>query len=185
MAFSYEQNLVSRWDMSTINPVDLGFRGLGNNGVGTGLVTATDIVQGRTSMATEFDGAAETVDFGDIGIIRTLAFWVKPATTTEELFLLDAGMDIMVNAGTITYTGVGSDATYVNGVAGTTLVANVWRHVVCVLDADTDCNNFEAATDGANFGAIVLDDVRVYNTSLTNLDAADLMARSRRGATGG
>ena len=179
----YMQNLVSRWDLSTVNPQDIGWRGLGNHGTGTGLVAATDIVEGihSGSKATEFNGADESTDMGDVGTIRAVALWVRPATTTEELFKTAVGRDVMVNAGTVTYAGVAASATYVDGEASTTLVAGVWQHLVCVFDSDEAADSFELATDGTNFGAVVLDEVMTFGAVLTQLQARDLWNRTRRG----
>lgn len=180
---AYTDGLVAWWDMSTIHPTNLAPRTHGTfNGAGINLVVATDIVDGvGGGMATEYNGTDERTDCGDIGTIRTIAFWVNPATNTEEIVLIDTGVDIMVNAGTITYTGAVASATYVNGVVSTTLAADLWQHVVCVLDDDTAAGVFALAWDGANYGAVVLDTVMVFDTILTNLQASDLHVRTRRG----
>jgi len=311
MAFSYEQHLVSRWDMSTISPPDLGFRGLGNDGVGTGLVAATDIVQGRTSMATEFNGIDELVTVADAASLRfgtagfSVAGWfysgMSPTdvvgsildkydqankkgwalyagpigtegNTRRVCFAVNNGDSASVwtqvapRLGTeiyicslAVYNGKLYGGTYPNGMlyewdeAGTQWVqvaprlgtetniytlavyngklyggttpngmlyewasgANAtydyelsagWHHVVAVKDvaevrlyiggslvasqvaAAYDTDNSEDLLIGNGFKDFFcgkLDDVRVYGTSLTGLDAADLYARSRRGATGG
>lgn len=178
-AWEYEE--VSRWDMSNINPKDLSIAGNGNDGSQTGLVSTTDIVQGLTSQdrAVEFNGTDEKIDCGDVGSIRTISLLVKPITTTEEFVLLDTGSDIMVNAGTVTYATVTADATYVDGEASTTMIANRWQHLVCVLSAAIDANNFEIATDGTNFGNIQVADVRIYSGVLTQLQVVDLYERIR------
>jgi len=64
---TWDYNLyeVSHWDMSNINPPDVGFAGNGNNGTGTGLVAATDIVPcPYGGYATEFNGSDEWVSCG-------------------------------------------------------------------------------------------------------------------------
>lgn len=176
------QNLLSWWDLSTIHPQDIGWRGLGNHGTGTGLVAATDIVDGVAGgKATEYNGTDESTSMGDVGTIRTVALWVRPATTTEELFKTATGRDVMLNAGTVTYTGVAASATYIDGEASTTLIANVWQYLVCVLDGDEAASAFELATDGTNFGAVVLDEVMTFGSALTQLNAADLWNRTRQG----
>ena len=93
--------------------------------------------------------------------------------------------------------------------------AGRWHHVACVFDGAgaTDADRMKAYIDGnpaplafvgaipavtpdgtgvdATIGSTVfsfdgrLDDFRIYSRALTQLDVADLMARSRRGATGG
>lgn len=178
--FDYDLTEVSRWDMSNINPPDVGFAGNGNDGTGTGLVASTDIVDGPYGgKATKYNGTDERTAFGDVGNIRTISVLVKPDTTTEEVVYIDTGKDIMVSGGTVTYTGVTATATYVDGVATTTMVAGVWQHLVCVINADVDANLLGIAYDGTNFGAISVADFRVYSDVLSNTQAADLTARLR------
>jgi len=107
------------------------------------------------------DGVDDRIDYGDIGNIRQISMWVNPGSTTEEIVLVDAGKDIMVNAGTVTYAGLTASATYVNGVASTTLVAGLWQHLICQFTT-VDANNFELGTDGANFGDIDVRRLRVH-----------------------
>ena len=168
MAFSYEQNLVSRWDMSTINPVDLGFRGLGNDGVGTGLVAATDIVQGRTSMATEFDDATDYVDisnplsFSAIALGSfSVALWVKAAVLGRQMFVFQGaaagnqgwwlGWN---NIDSSTYFQVmqTGDATHLGVIAAVPAVIDgAWHHYVCTCTvnsrADLYIDGFLAGSD--------------------------------------
>lgn len=178
----YMLSLVSRWRLDDPDVVqDLGWKGNGNDGSGVNLAAA-NIIEGIAGRkATRFNGTDERVDCGDVGTIRTISFWVRPDTTTEEIVLLSSGNDIMVNGGTITYTGVSASATYVNGQASTTLAADEWQHVVCVLDADHAASDFRLATDETNYGDIDLDEVMVFNTAVTALQAADLYAATRQG----
>ena len=179
---NYARHLVSCWDMSTINPPDLGWKGNGNDGVGTGLVAATDIVEGVAgSKATRYNGTDEKTSMGDIGTIRTVSLWAYLDTTTEEIFKTAAGRDVMANAGTITYAGVAADATYVDGVVGTTVGVNFWHHITCVFNDDEAADSFELATDGANFGALTIDTVRIYSAVLTLLQVRDLYECTRKG----
>lgn len=126
-----------------------------------------------------FDGTDDLIDWGDLGNIQAVSLWLDPETTTEEILLVDAGNDIMVNAGTVTYTGLTPVATYVDGVAGTTLVADQWQHLVCVF-AQIDANNFEVGTDGANFGNILVRDLRVWDKVPSAAEVAQLYARTQR-----
>ena len=123
------------------------------------------------------DGTDDALDCGDIGNIQTVLFWVNPTSTTEELFLVDAGNDVMVSAGTITYTGLTAAATYVNGTASTTLAAGRWQRVMCVF-TQIDADNFEIGTDGANFGQFKCDDFRCYD-AVKSADYAKLDYNNR------
>jgi hypothetical protein len=55
--FNYMDSLISMWDMSEINPQDLGYKGNGNHLTGTS-IASTDIVDGNNSKtkAINFDG---------------------------------------------------------------------------------------------------------------------------------
>jgi len=110
----------------------------------------------------EHDGTDDKIDCGDIGNIQTVDFLVNPNSATEELLLIDTGKDIMVSSGVITYTGLTAVATYVNGVATTTLAAEQWSHVVCVF-SQVDANNFETANDSSNYGQIDMRELRAFD----------------------
>ena len=180
--WDYNLAMTHRWDLSSLaSPDHVGTV----NMVDTGLVASTDIVASPYGgYATQYNGTDEKSTAGDVGTVRSVSFMVRPDSTgavTEEIILLSTGNDIMVSGGTITYAGVTASATYVDGVATTALVAGKWQHVVCVLSADHAATAFAVGTDGTNFGAISIDDVRTYSTALTNLVAADMARR----ATGG
>ena len=112
------------------------------------------------------DGGDDKIDFEDIGNIQAIEFWISPQTTTQEILLVDTGNDIMVSGGTITYTGLTSSATYINGAAGTTLAATEWSHVISVF-SQIDANNFEVGTDGSNFGQFKMKMLNVYDEILS------------------
>lgn len=179
---SYMNNLTGFWDLSEINSQNICPATTGSyNATGTGLASS-NILRNEIGYGTRFNGTDEKTAMGDVGTVRSISFLVSPDTTTEELILLDTGKDIMVSAGTITYTGVTASATYVDGEASTTLVAGKLQHVVCVLNADVDANTFELATDGTNFGAVLLDEVAIFTSALTNLQSADIFAQLRNGS---
>lgn len=60
--FDYWQDEVSHWDMSEINPQDIGWKGNANNGTGTGLVASTDLVNQGGDWGIEFNGSDEFVE---------------------------------------------------------------------------------------------------------------------------
>lgn len=58
--FDCQRSLVSHWEMSDINPVDVGYRGFGNDLTSTG-IAGTDIVPGPyKNLALDLDGATES-----------------------------------------------------------------------------------------------------------------------------
>ena len=182
--FNQHKTELALWLMDAVNAKDLSHAGNGYDATGTGLVAADDIVDGpyNGGNALQFNGTDEKLDCGDCGAaVRSIEMLVNPDTTTEELLLLDTGKDIMVSGGTVTYTGVTGSATYVDGVATTTLAAGKWQHLVCVLSAAVDANNVEVAYDGTNYGAISVAKMSLNSAALTNLQAADMaLARKRQ-----
>lgn len=144
-------HLLSHWDMSTINPPDIGWRRLGNDGVGTGLDPATDIVDGIAGgKALELDGTEyvnlPTPTTLQIPLPLSVSMWVKVAdlSTHRGLFENDVtatgyGVSAYVisPAGTVVVTyfdGGGAGPTHRRRKHGTTVLAfNRWYHVTTVF----------------------------------------------------
>ena len=62
--FDYEKDLLSKWDMSQVNPSDLGWRNLGNDGTAADM-DSTNIVNGfNGGKALQFNGSDEWIDCG-------------------------------------------------------------------------------------------------------------------------
>ena len=123
-----DSNLVGAWDMkpqgTTI--VDLTTN---KNGIVVGGVSHANTILGH---ALKFDGTTGYVDVGDTSqTAKTVAFWVKGATTTEDFMDLDGGTHtIEAAAGTITATGFDTPTIYVDGAAGTAFTADTWHRIV-------------------------------------------------------
>lgn len=113
----------------------------------------------------ETDGTDGKIDCGDIGNIQSISFWVNPQSDTQELILVDAGNDIMLDSGTVTYAGLTASATYINGAATTTYKGTWWQNIISVF-TQIDADNFEIGTDGANFGQFKMNDLRAYDSVL-------------------
>jgi len=148
--------------------------GYGNHGTwGAGAVYAAFLKNSLS--AGSFNGATASILCGNVGTVRTLAFWAMPSTPTEELIMLDAGKDIMVSAGVVTYAGIAATATYVDGLLTTALADMSWQHVACVLTADCAAADLRLGTDGVDFGAGRIAGVRTYNVALTWDEVLTLM----------
>jgi len=127
----------------------------GNDGV----VIGTPIMHANGEI--ELDGIGDRIDFGDLGTVVEVSAWVNPVTVTEALFRFDVGSYIHIVAGTVTYVGLTAVATFVNGVASTTLAASEWQHIVCRSEAVVTANGFHLGWDDANYGAVSVRDLRV------------------------
>ena len=145
----------------------------GNDGTPSG-----GVVLGRGGV---FDGADVKIDYGDIGNIQEIEFWVKPtAVLIKELAQIDTGPKmIYVNTGLISYVGLTSSATYVNGVATTTLAAGFWQHVVCQM-TQVDANNFEVGHGDPGYGAFSMQDLIVRDPLSSAGDIARRYEQTRK-----
>ncbi len=209
----YDRSLISAWDMSTINPVDVGWRNLGNDGVGVGLVAATDIVDGIAGgKATEYNGVNERTDIGtavmEPAAEGSITGWFKAHVghpVTGSIWAKGNLFAGLYFSGATTlhfslYDGVNHIA------AGGGWVDDTWHHTVCTwgsagmilyrngepvgANAYTGTHigagsifRFGESGGGTRYLEGVLDDIRIYDVALTRLQCADLHQRSLRGAT--
>jgi hypothetical protein len=109
-----------------------------------------------------FDGTDDYIDAGAIGNLQQVSMWIDPESTTEEILQIDAGKHITLSGGTVTYTGLTAVATYVDAVAGTTMVADQWQHLVCQFNQDSGAN-FEIGREGANYGEVDIWNLRAHD----------------------
>jgi hypothetical protein len=155
--------------------------GGGFNGTLTA-IDATDWIPGIKGSALNLDGAAEYVDVGaGPGTVRSVTFWVKPATTTEYFINLASTTDyIWNNAGTLTATGLSSPTFYVNGIPTTTFsTIGAWSHVAVVTASAESAGNLDIGrTQNANYLEGAIDEVKLFSTALTQ---AQVMFEYNRG----
>ena len=207
--FDYEKNVVSEWDLSTINPKDIGYRNLANNGTSTG----TTIVNGIAGKkATNFNGASDVVNVTQTSILNTLgnttnltiSAWMYPQnlSVTNNLVRKENQFAIAIlSNGILTFyrgTGTGWDA----GISGSTLtIVNRWYHIVMTFDGTnvvlyvdgvldktaaksafgTNTNNILIGAQGGTAFSGTLDKVIIFDKALTNLEVTDLYRRQRAG----
>ena len=122
-----EPGIVSGWDMKPAGGVIPDIAGTGD---GT-IVGAPMPEQGILGNRLLFDGVADYINCGNVGTIKSVAFWTKPVKAREDFLDLDGGTHtVEVVAGTITATGWAAPTIYVDGIAGTTLAAGVRQRIV-------------------------------------------------------
>jgi hypothetical protein len=121
--------------------------------------------QGKINFAGIFNG---TDDFVDIGTgptgIKSVGFWVYPASTTEYFADLNGSAYIWANAGAVTATGFTTPTIYVNGVIATTIVANTWQYIMVTSATAVDAGDLDLGRlEGTDYLQGRLDQVRLYN----------------------
>lgn len=141
-------------------------RGTRDKSVNNHAIAYSGVVVGKEM---DFDGTDDVMDCGDIGSIQTLIFTIDPETDTEQVFQLDTGKTITFSGGDVTYDGVTAIATHIDAVAGIAINADRLQRIICVFAA-VDCNNFEIGWDGADYGDIVLHEVRAHVSPWTDTD---------------
>jgi len=208
--FDSEKNVVSEWDLSTINPRDVGWRGLGNNGTGTNM-DSTNIVNGvGGGKALSFNGSDEYVTLPqniiDINNTNwTLSAWVKRTGdfTGVDLIFGASGFDTGI-CGADSPQRIGFSG-YTNGGSSknelTTSNLNEWQHIVITWDGTyvylysngefigneaigdfKDLTNwYIGAADGSRGAPVVVDKCMIFDKALTQLEVKDLHARQRGG----
>ena len=103
--------------------------------------------------------AAETI--GNIGNIKSIAFRIKPDSTTEKL-MEGAANDklIHINAGTLTYPEF--DNGYVNGVETNVIVADKWQNVTITSSTNVDFSACSLALNNTTVGNFEIEDLRFF-----------------------
>ena len=217
--WDYDLSEVSRWDMSNINPPDVGWKNSGNNGTGTCLVASTDIVPcPYGGYATEFNGTNEFATVADSPSLKPgandfsvsvlMALNAIPADTRAV-----CGKRVSTLGWDIRFIGSGAPRFLVQDSGGpkvaacaSAFVVSVWGHVVCTksglkigvtlngsglgtqtLVGDGNVSNsdvFEVGRSGIAPSLALncrVDDLRIYSSALTAIQAADLNFRLTRG----
>lgn len=142
--------------------------GSGKHGYVVGMSTSSAGVGGKVGQAFTFDGVDDYVDIsGNVGAVRTISFWVSPATLSEQVIALSATENIEVAGGTITTNGFAASAVYVDGVVSSTLPNTKWHHVTITVAGGVTADAVELGRVGAALYNGALDDVRAYNRVLS------------------
>lgn len=131
-----------------------------------------------------FDFATnDSIDVGDTEVnVKTIAFYLYADTTTQDIMELQASGAVMldVTSGTLTATGFTSPTIYVNGVAGTSIAATTWYHVVITTATAIDANAVKfGVANGVYFNG-KLTDIRFYGAELTANQVAEIYANPEK-----
>lgn len=167
--------LVGWWKMdeSSGNPADSSGNALTltNNGV-------TTFVGGKFANGSNHNGTTQYFSTATaISGVQTVAFWVNPASTTDNYINLIASTAyINSSSGTVSATGFTSPSIYVNGVLNGTITASVWNHVAVTTGTAISASAFEAGRANGSYltNTGKLDEVRVYNRALSPAEVASL-----------
>jgi hypothetical protein len=167
------QGLLGYWklDEASGNPVDSS--GFGNTLTNNGTTT---FVTGKFASGSEHIPASSQYfsTASTINGVKSVSLWVNPDSTTNYLLSLTSGAYLTVSSGTLSTTGITNPIIYVNGVASTTLVADTWQLVTITTDTAINANQLYVGRVGANYFDGTLDEVRLYNRSLSPAEVQSL-----------
>lgn len=130
----------------------------------------------KTGTALSFDGVNDYIDLPAVDNIKTIAFWVKPVSTSEGLFYLGhvggGHNQVQTISGQIALSGV-SGTIYVNNTQTSVCAINVWNRVVIVLDSQFDSPGIDVGKIFSSlYGEFAMSDLQVYDTDWTTSDIA-------------
>lgn len=106
--------------------------------------------------------------------VKTVSFWVNPDSTTNNFIHLATGVYINASSGTIATTGITNATIYVNGRVSSTLVQDVWQMVTVSTDTAISASAFEIGRANGSYFDGTMDDVRVYNRTLSAIEVGNL-----------
>jgi len=128
----------------------------GNDGTINGIVRHERTLLGD---ALVFDGATGFIDVGNTGqTVKSVGFWVKPTTTTEDFMDLDGGTHtIEAASGTVTATGFASPTIYVDGAVGSTIVAGLLQRIFITTATGFTASNLDIGKETIFFeGSMIM-----------------------------
>lgn len=142
-----EDGLVAGWSMRPVGGAVVDVVGAHN-----GTIYGSVAKQGILGYEQTFDGTDDYIDCGNVGSIKTMAFWCRPTTTTEDIADMDGGTHtVEVGAGTLTATGWNAPIIYVNGAASTALRAGVLQRVVITTATAFNATALQLGTETTFF----------------------------------
>lgn len=133
----------------------------GNYNDGTSYGTTQ--ITGKIWKAQDFD----TNDYIDLGGvyngIKTVSFWIKADSTTEDIIDLNGTVTITVLAGTIQANNFTSPTIYVDGIVSSTIDTD-WHYVVITTATGINVNNCDLGRISSSYFNGILDEIRLSNS---------------------
>jgi hypothetical protein len=126
---------------------------------------------GRIGQAISFNGVNASTTIGNVSAsVKSVAFWVKVATSTAQANIIDlngSGANIEIVNGVVTANGFTTPTIYVDGAVTSTLNNKNWHHVVVTTGTNVNASNMNLGVVGNGYFGGTLDDLRVYSKALS------------------
>lgn len=142
-------------------------------------LAAGSAVVGRIGQGLVFNGTNDSVSLGNVyNGVKTVAFWVKPNTTTQSVIDLNATATVDINAGTVRGNNFATPTVYVDGVATATFPDTGWHHIAITTATGINASAAYLGKIASNYLGGTLDDIRFYSNELSLIQVADLYRSS-------
>ena len=162
-----------KWSDSTTEIKDTS--GNAKHGDAQGSLATASAVRGQTGQALSFNGTSDLVSLGNVGSgVKTVAFWVKPSSTTQPFIDLNATATIDMTSGTVAANNFTSPTIYIDGSATSTFPDTNWHHVVVTTDTGINASAANIGKISTSYFGGILDDVRFYSSALSTTQITDL-----------
>ncbi len=150
--------------------------GQNNNGNMVGWTsTSSAIVAGKLGQGLRFDGVNDVVTGPTYNGVKTVSFWLKPNSTTQQILMLDANLaSTSVSSGTISANNFTSPTIYVDGAVSSTISNTNWHFITITTATTINASAIKIGQTGTGYYKGLLDDVRVYNRVLSASEVKQL-----------
>ena len=131
-----------------------------------------------------FDGTDDYVDIGaGPTVVKTVEFWVNPASTTEYFIDLNGSAYISSNSGVVSATGTTSRTIYIDGIESTTIVAGSWQHIAVTTATGINANNLDIGRlESQEEFEGTMDEVRLWSDVRTETEIRENLCQSMKGS---
>jgi len=142
-------------------------------------LAAGSATAGRIGQGIVFNGTSDSVSLGSVyNGVKTVAFWVKPNSTTQSIIDLNATATVDINAGTVRGNNFSTPTVYVDGAATTTFPDTAWHHIAITTATGINASAAYLGKIASSYFGGTLDDIRFYSTEFTATQVADLYKSS-------
>jgi hypothetical protein len=155
---SRETGIVAAYNFIPINQTLTDISG--NSHIGT----VTGCIRGLKGLI--FNGISDKVVLGNLGDMKSVSFRIKPLTTTEQI-LEGAANDMLIHINAGTLTSIHFENIYINGIAGTTMVAGFWHTVTLTSTYYVTMTAATLALNNISYGAFEIEDLKFHVIQLT------------------
>ena len=134
-----------------------------------------------------FDGSSGRVPVGNVGIIKTIEFWINDRNPNDSILSLNGGAQphlSIVNGYVQPFGFGGSVRVFVNGSEASSKLLTGWNHVVVMVPDGINAPNMVVGMAEGDYFQGALDDMALYDRGLTPAEISFHFETGRREIAG-